>query len=77
MSDNEIPEPQQQPSPPEGQPPAGEPAADTPAFISAFFVCRFCRKGRLDPAGKKPGEDMACPQCGKLTKVTLEHTLGE
>lgn len=59
-------------------PPADRgPSADDAAPIPAIFLCRFCRKGRLNPSGKKPGEEMACPACGKPIKVTLEHTLGE
>ena len=67
VSESEVPQPQ----------PTGEKPAAAPTPIPAIFLCRSCRKGRLDAAGRKPGEDMTCPNCGKPTKVNLEHTLGE
>lgn len=74
MADDEIFQEPESEAPAEGE---GAAEALPPAPIPAIFLCRFCRKGRLDPGDRKPGEDMACPACGKLTKVTLEHTLGE
>ncbi len=58
------------------QQPANGSSSTTQAVIRAL-VCAHCRKGRLDPAGKRPGEQVACPACGGLSKVTLEMTLGE
>jgi len=69
-------EPSSPPVPPEGQP-VPEAAAGVPTPAARAFVCWSCRKGKLDPAGKQLGEDMICPLCGKATKVTLEHAMGE
>ncbi len=57
---------------------AASPApAPKPAPVARALVCPLCRKGRLDPAGKKPGDEVKCPACGGASKVTLEMTLGE
>jgi len=53
------------------------PPEGAPAPAARAFLCWSCHKGKLDPAGKQLGEDMACPACGKTTKVTLEHVMGE
>lgn len=64
--------------PPELQPETGEGApAPAPPPVPRAFVCPACRKGRLDPAGKRLGQDMTCPACGRRTKVALEHLMGE
>jgi DNA-directed RNA polymerase subunit RPC12/RpoP len=59
--------------------PGSEPGQETVAGAAPVraFVCARCHKGRLDPAGLKMGEAMACPECGARTKVTLEHLMGE
>jgi hypothetical protein len=56
--------------------PQAEGAGSAPPVARAL-VCGQCHKGKLDPAGKKPGEEIRCPLCGKSSKVTLEMTLGE
>lgn len=57
----------------------GEVGSDTASLppVAKAFICTRCKKGRLDPVGLKMGEAMACPDCGHLTNVTLEHLMGE
>jgi hypothetical protein len=55
----------------------GNGAAPAPVPVLRALVCPHCRKGRLDPTGKRPGEPVTCPACGGATKATLEMTLGE
>ncbi len=45
--------------------------------VAKVFICARCKSGKLDPTGLKMGDAMACPECGHLTKVTLEHLMGE
>ena len=58
---------------------AGDVGSDTASLppVAKAFICTRCKKGRLDPVGLKMGEAMACPDCGHLTNVTLEHLMGE
>jgi hypothetical protein len=66
------------PAPAPAPPPADGTGAGTgPAPAARALVCAHCRKGRLDPAGKRPGEQIQCPACGKPVTVTLQMTLGE
>jgi hypothetical protein len=58
------------PEQPTGQAPGAAP-------VARALVCGHCHKGKLDPAGRRPGEEIRCPLCGKASKVTLEMTLGE
>jgi len=46
------------------------------APVARALVCPGCRRGRLDPAGKRPGDSTTCPACGAAARVTLEMTLG-
>ncbi len=65
------------------EPVDGEEAADVGSDTASLppvakaFICARCKKGKLDPAGLSMGEAMACPDCGHLTNVTLEHLMGE
>jgi hypothetical protein len=60
----------------DGEVPPGQETVNIPPVAKAF-ICSWCRKGKLDPAGLRIGEMMACPDCGRETKVTLEHVMGE
>jgi hypothetical protein len=53
----------------------GAPKSAASTVLRAL-ICPHCRKGRLDPTGKRPGEAVTCPACGGATKATLEMTLG-
>ena len=64
------------PAAPEG-PPDQAPSAAGAAPVARVLVCGHCHKGKLDPAGRRPGQEVQCPLCGKASKVTLEMTLGE
>jgi hypothetical protein len=63
----------------QGGPPEIDPGSPTgqAAPVARAFLCRRCRRGRLDPAGLSLGENMTCPECGALAQVTLEHVMGE
>jgi hypothetical protein len=65
------------PAPAPVPPPAGDAAPGAGAAVARGLVCSQCRKGRLDPAGKRPGEQILCPACGQPATVTLEMTLGQ
>ncbi|HOX06309.1 MAG TPA: hypothetical protein PK280_07905 [Planctomycetota bacterium] len=60
-----------------GAPQGGAAPKTATSAVLRALICPHCRKGRLDAAGKRPGEPVTCAVCGGVTKATLEMTLGE